>query len=144
MADFMSGKHTNFRVYFNQQSWTVKTKTVRVTELGTEVTDQVNGENRARFQKLTDGYRVTFDCYEDGSSQILVNFLNNQSNEDANLPQLPLAGGLRFNFLDGTAQALVLKNCNLGPLDLNIGGRTERVMHTIVFRATNWGLVPAV
>ena len=143
MPDFISGKHVIARVQFNNQPWNIKVKTTRVQELGEVVTDQVNGENRARFQKLTDGYTVTLDCFEDGSSSILENFLANQQNEDANLPQLPIAVGLRFNFLDGTAGGWVFSEITLDPLDFEAGGRKERVNHKVMFHCRNFDKVPA-
>jgi hypothetical protein len=141
--DFVSGRHMKARVYFNGNVWAIKTKSMRVTELATEVTDQVNGEDRARFQKIIDGYEAEAECYDDGSSSILTNFIINQANEDANLPQLPLAGGLRFNYLDGSAFACVFKNCTLAPLNVNIAGRSERTMHRVRFRAQYFSQTPA-
>lgn len=138
-TDFISGKHARTRIQLNNAPWEIKVKSCHVRELGTEVTDQVNGENRARFQKLTDGYQVTIQCYDDGqSSALLYNWLQNQTNEDANQPQLPLAGGLRFSYLDGSAGGYVLQGCCLGPLDYDMSGRTERNMGTLTFRAQNF------
>lgn len=142
MPDFISGKHAQTRVYLDNQPWTVKVRSTRVEELATQVTDQVNGENRARFQKITDGYQVTIECYDDGSTQTIQNWLANQANEDANQPQLPLSGGLLFSYLDGSKGGYVFKGCNLGPLNINVAGRTERVMHTVVFRAQYFSQVP--
>ena len=143
-TDFISGRHVRARVYFNNSPWELKAKSVRVEELATEVEDEVNGEARARFQKITKGFRVTLDCYDDGaSSQILQNWILNQQNEDNFQPQLPLAGGLKFSYLDGTAGGFVLNGgANLGPLNTNIGGRSDRVMHTVVFRVQYFSTVP--
>lgn len=136
MADFISGKHVKTRINLNNQPWEIKVKSTRVRELATMVTDQVNGEKRARFQKIIDGYEVTLECYDDGkSSALLSTWLANQANEDANLPQLPLASGLRFSYLDGSAGGFTLSGCTLGPMDYNAAGRTERNMGTVTFRA---------
>jgi hypothetical protein len=140
--DFISGKHVTSRVYFSNQPWNIKVRTTRVEENAVEVEDHVNGEDRARPQKLINLYRVTLECFEDGSSTILQNFLTNQANEDANLPQLPLAAGLLFKFLDGTKGGWAFRECSLGPLNFGAGGRTERMMHTVTFRAKYFGTVP--
>lgn len=144
MPDFTSGKHVIAKLYFNNKLWTIKSKSIHAQEVAVEVADQVCGEPRARLQKITDYYRVSQTCYEDGSSQILQNFLANQANEDANLAQLPLAGGLLFKYLDGTKGGITIKGGCLGPLDAEIAGRTERNMFTVVYRAQYVGSVPAV
>lgn len=143
MADFISGRHLKSRVYFDGQPWNLKVKSVRVEEMATEVTDQVNGEERARFQKITDGFRVTIQVYEDGGSQLLQNFLTNQANEDAIAPQLALSAGLLFEYLDTTKGGFVFKNCTLDPLEMDATGRTERIMTTIKFRAQYFEQVPS-
>ena len=144
MADFVSGKHAISRLYIKKQPWNVRIKSTRVQEVAEEIADQVNGENRARLQKLTDYYKVTHVCYDDGSSQIITNFILNQQNEDANQPQLPLAGGLVFNYLDGSKGGYAMRVCTLGPLDIDISGRKERTMHTVQYRCQYFELVPTV
>lgn len=145
MADFISGKHSVARVYLNNQPWNIKVKSTKVQEMAAVIEDNVNGENRARLQKLTNFFHVTHVIYDDGnSSQILQNYLINQANEDANNPALALNGGLLFKYLDGTKGGYTMRGCSLDPFDLDIGGRTERVMHTVSYRAQYFELVPAV
>lgn len=144
MADFISGKHVKARVQLNGSPWEIKVKSTRVREDAVMVADNVNGENRSRLQKICNFYDVTLECFDDGnSSQILHNWLTNQQNEDNNAPQLALAGGLRFSYLDGTAGGFVLQGCTLGPLDYNASGRTERNSATVSFRAHYFEQVPA-
>lgn len=144
MADFISGKSVKARVQLNGSPWEIKVKSTRVKEDAVMVADNVNGENRSRLQKICNFYEVSLDCYDDGqSSQILQNWLANQANEDANAPQLPLAGGLRFSYLDGTAGGFVFQGCTLGPLDYNASGRTERNQASVTFRAQYFQQVPA-
>src|SRR6185312_16807386 len=142
--DFISGKHTFARVRWNNKPWEVKVKTTKVQELGEVVLDQVNGEKRARFQKLTDGFMVTLDCYDDGSSDIIANFIANQVNEDANLPQVDANVGLRFDYLDGSGQAWVFGGqVTLNPMEIDIGGRKERVMNKVAFHCQTFDAIPA-
>lgn len=142
--DFIRGAHAIARVQWNGMPWEIKTKTIKVQELGEVSLDHVNGEKRARFQKLTDGFLITMDCFEDGSSEILENFIANQENEDANLPQIAANAGLRFNFLDGTSGAWVFGGqLTLNPLEIDVGGRKERVMHKVAFHCPTFDQLPA-
>jgi len=135
-TDFISGKHAQCKVYFNGQPWNIKTETLRWREVAEEIVDDVNGEDRGRLQKLTSHFDIEAVCYDDGtSSQILQNWLANQANEDANLPQLPLSNGIRWNYLDGTAGGIIMTQCCLGPMEQNIGGRKVRVKNTVKWRA---------
>lgn len=132
--DFARGRDLTARVQFNGKPWDIKTKTVRVQEQGEVVMDQVNGEQRARTQKVTDGFLVTCETYEDGNSDILENYIANQANEDAGQRQLPVNPGIRFNWRDGSAGAFVFGGIvTLAPLSLEDGGRKEALMHTVVF-----------
>jgi hypothetical protein len=140
--DFISGKHCLARIRFNNQPWTVKVKSTRVEEVAVEAEDGVNGEERDRLQKLTKYYRVTQEVYQDSGSQIFENYLANQANEDANQPQLPLAGGLVFTYLNGSKGGFTLSGCSLGPLNHNESGRTERNMNTITYRAQYFNKTP--
>lgn len=139
------GKNTTFKVYFNNTPWLVITKTWRVTEQAVEATDGINGEQRDRLQKVTQFYRCTFDCYDDGSSNNLQNLITNQLQEDAQLPDLPLSGGLIFTYpaLAGARKAFVLKNCTMGPLDIGSSGRTTAINSALSFRAQYFAAVAA-
>lgn len=144
MADFVSGKNTQFRLQWNATVFTVYTKTWSVEEVAVEAEDGVNGETRDRLQKITKYYRANFDCYDDGSSQILQNLITNQANDDAYNPQLPLAGGVLFTYQTGNSKAaFVLNGCTMGPLKVNNPGRTERVMHSLSLRAQYFAQVTA-
>ncbi len=143
MADFVSGKDLVSRVSFNNQPWVIKVKSAEVQEMGEVVIDHVNGEKRGRGQKITDGFEVTLQCYEDGNSSILQNYIANQQNEDASLPQLPHQAGLRFDFLDGTSGAWVFAGqMTLHPMHMQASGRKERVMHTVKFFVPRFTQVP--
>lgn len=143
MADFVSGKNTSFRLQWNQSVWGIYTKTWSIEEVAVEAEDGVNGEQRDRLQKITKYYRCLFDCYDDGSSQTLQNLIINQTNDDNYNPQLPLAGGVLFNYQNQTRAAFVLNGCSMGPLKVSGPGRTERIMHALSFRAQYFATVPA-
>lgn len=144
MAVLASGKNTSFRVYWNSKIWTVLVKTWSIEEVAVEFAEGVNGESRDRLGKVTNYYKFTFDCFEDGSSKTLANVLQNQANDDANLPQLAMAAGVLFSYNDGTKEAFTLGGGILGPYKGGSGGRTERFMHNLTGRATTFQPVAAV
>jgi hypothetical protein len=140
MSDFISGKHVTTRIYIatlagaGPTPWNISIKSTRVQEVAEEAADGVCGENRDRLQKITNYYRVTQECYDNTEAKLLTTWLTNQKNEDAVLPQLAMAGGMLFKFLDTSAIAFTMTNCTLGPLDYNISGRTARNMATVMYR----------
>lgn len=145
MADFSSGRQVSTKLYIatapggQPLPWLVKSKSIRVQEVAVEVADGVCGENRDRLQKITNFYRLTLDVFDDstapGASQLIQTWLANQANEDAGLPQLPMAGSMVWRYLDTSAIAVSFSGCTLGPVDYNVAGRTERNMGVIMFRA---------
>ncbi len=142
--DFVAGRDLTRRVYYANQPWPLKMKSVRWEHMAVEVEDQVGGEDRARFQTITNGYRVTIEAYLDSQSQALENHLANQAQDDAGGPQTPLNAGFLFKYRDLTRGAFVFDQCTLDPIDLNDAGRTERIMVTIKFRARYLRSVQAV
>jgi hypothetical protein len=139
------GRDTRFLVQFNGGRWPVLVKSWRVQEQAVEAADGVNGEQRDRLQKITQFYKAMFDCYDSGNENTLSNLIQNQSNEDAQLPDLPVAGGLLFTFRGnrGIRQAFTLKNGTLGPLDMNMGGRTSALNHALSYRFQYFTQIPA-
>lgn len=139
------GRDTKFRVYFNNSLWPVVVKSWRIQEQAVEAADGVNGEIRDRLQKITNFFKCTFDCYDDGTTSTLENILFNQENEDAINPDLPFSGGVQFFYRNkaGSRKAFVLGDCSLGPMDINSGGRTSALNHALSFRARFFTAVPA-
>ena len=142
LVDFISGRDLQRKIYLNGSVWSLKTKSIRVESMATEVTDQVGGEIRARFQTILDGFRVTVSCYDDGSSSLLENLISNQDALDAGGPQLPLAAGLIFKYRDLTRGGFAFSECTLDPWSLDDSGRTERVMTEVKFRCRFFRKVP--
>lgn len=144
MVDFVYGKDTKFKVYFNNNNWPISVHTWSIVEVAVEADDPVNGEDRDRSQKITKYYGCQFNCYEDGSSSILQNILAMQAAQDSNLPNLPFNGGVLFKYRDGTRGAFVLKDCTFGPMSMSDGGRTTVFKHDLKFKAKYFSQVPAV
>lgn len=148
-SDFISGRAHFSKVYFSPTPgappapWLIKVKSTRIQEVAVEVADGVCGELRDRLQKITNFYRVTHVCFDDGQSSILENWIANQQNEDNLLPQLQLGGGILFRYLTGGAAAFTLNGCTMGPVDYDISGRTERNLATIMYRCTTFSKTAA-
>lgn len=140
------GRDAKFRVSFNGAPWVLVVKSWRIQEQATEAADGVCGEQRDRLQIITNFYRCTLECNDDGSSRTFENFIQNQLNEDSQLPDLPLAAGqiLTFRGIGGTRKAFMLKDCTRGPLDFNVPGRSAAAVHTISLRARQFSSVPAI
>ncbi len=141
----VSGKDTRFKVYVGNSGtpWTVTVKTWSIEEDGEIVKDDVNGETRSRAQKITDGYKFTFDCYEDGSSQILANCIATQAAIDANQPAPQFGSGVLFTYNDGTKAAFTLGTATLGPFKATDSGRKQRFMHSLSGFAQTFAQVQA-
>jgi len=140
------GRDAKFKVYINNTPWVIVVRSWRIQEQATEAADGVCGEQRDRLQKITNFFRATFECYDDGSSRTIENLIANQQNEDAQLPDLPLSAGqiLTFRGVGGTRKAFTLENCTIGPLDMSSSGRAAAFMHNLSLRAQQFNQVPAV
>ena len=133
--DFISGRDLQRKVYFNNNPWPVNMKTLGIEQLATEITDQVGGELRPRFDVIPDGFRVTCEAFMDSQSLLLENFIAQIAASDAGGPQLAANLGIIFKYRDLTRGRIVFRECTIDPFNLNDGGRTERVMFGFKFRA---------
>jgi hypothetical protein len=141
---FASGRNTQFRVYFAGQPKTLFIKSWAVKEVAVEVKDDVNGELRARLDTITEYFDCNFECYDDSNTALLESLLACIANDDAFNPQVQISQGLIFRYQDGaTVKAFTLNGAVRPPIDLKSGGRTERLMHTCHFRATDFAQVVA-
>jgi hypothetical protein len=141
---FIRGRNTTFKLYFNNQPFVVKVKTWSIEEIAVEVTDQVNGEQRARFDIVTDGFKLMTDCYDDSSSNILTNIIAQITAADAINPALPFSGGVLFQYNDGlTKGAFTMNGAVRTPMKVASGGRTEAIEHTVGARFTQFASAPA-
>lgn len=137
MEPFLRGLACTVRVYVANQPKTINIKSWAIKELVVEVEDQVNGELRARYDVVTNGYDFTWECYEDASTALLESCLLGNANDDAFNPPLNVASGFRFEYRNGgQAKAFSLNGCTRPPIDFKSGGRTEAGMHSGHVRAS--------
>lgn len=141
--DFISGRDLLRKVYFDNQVWSLNMKSVRIEELATEITDQVGGEDRARFDKVTDGFRITVTAFIDSNTLAFENYLAQIAATDAGGPQPALAAGFVFKYRNLSRGGLTFKDCTLDPFDMDDSDRPARIMFTVKFRARHMAKVPA-
>jgi hypothetical protein len=133
---FASGKNTVFRCYLNSQPTTLSVKSWSIKEVVVDVKDDVNGEQRARLDVITEYYDINFECYDDSTASLLEKQLASNANDDAFNPPLNNSVGTLFEYQDGsTSKAFVMNNVTRPPMDIKSGGRTERLSHTLHLRA---------
>lgn len=133
MAEFFAGKDITAGFFFNGAPVNIFCKSFTIDEDAVEVSDGVNGEPRQRYQKITNGYNVSIECYQ-ADSAILDAYFTDIANNDAGEAQLNKNIGFKILFRDGTKYSVSLKGVTWGPLAVNSGGRTERVMASLKFK----------
>lgn len=135
MADHISGKDVQLRFFQNNVPRTVRSKSITVEMIGTEVADGVNGEIRDRPQTITNLFRVSLELYMPDKI-ILDGWLETIANYDLGLPDLNRVIGVKFKLLDGSSAAYKMYgSMTQDPWSLNVSGRTDRVMQSAKYRA---------
>lgn len=135
---FIYGKSCFAKVYIGNPAAPVViwSKRIHIAEKATVNWDPVCGENRSRPQKTTDGYIVTVDTFDDGSSNNALNaFIISQSNDDAGNPPIGLGVGITFKSAGGIFVCTLGGIMVLDPLDYTIEGRAAANMQSCKFNA---------
>lgn len=140
---FASGKNFrlifllgNSKVVFKDKSWTV-------TEEAEEVHDDVNGEPRARSQKIINGYDIDVDFYNEDATEINALIADSQ-NVDARAQPQDASLGILFNPNNGTRSAWQARECTIMNWSINNAGRKDRVMGKVKIRARFFEPLPTV
>lgn len=134
MAENIAGKDVTLRVYANAVPLIIKAKTIKVEEIGEEVTDGVNGDDRDELQFIPSHYKLTFENFF-SEKGVLTALLANRANEDAANPQFVNAMGIRFQFHGGGRAVYTAKEITFSGFTIDVSGRKERVMVPVVARA---------
>lgn len=142
MPNHMSGKDVQTTYRQNNAPVTFNAQSVSVEENAEEVADQVNGEDRARHQIITDGFTITIKAYA-GDLAVLDAHLADIANNDARVAPLNKALTFRFRKHDGTRAAYTATEVTRSPMQIEAGGRKERVMQTLKLRARYFKAVQA-
>jgi len=134
MPNHMSGKDVKFTFRQNNTPKVINTQTIDLNEVAEEYVDQVNGEDRGRPGIITDYFEVTVKAYVP-DLVALDAALEDIANEDSRVAPLKKTCGVQFRKHDGTRAAYVLSEVTRSPFQLSSGGRKERAMQTLKFRA---------
>ena len=140
---FFSGKDAVLRLFSNGAEVILNAKTWDCGPDVTKVADGVNGEDRDRLQSITNSYSFTADCYMDDAKQIDA-MLAWSSNNDAQVAPYDAAAAISIKVLDGSKKAYLAKEVTIDDHRIKQGGRTERVMITINFRARYFTALPTL
>ncbi len=110
-------------------------KSVVIEEMAQEVADDVNGEQRSRFDIVVDGYKVSLDGFVP-NFDLLDSFLQDTINDDAS--NAPFSKFVQFTtqLRDGSVRAYRASGLNAArsPWKFNAGDRKGTNMLTISYR----------
>lgn len=131
---FIKGQQSIFKffldgneVILNSKSWSCK---INVTK----ITDDVNGEDRSRLDRVVNYFEFSVDCYN-RDMKILAAALQDINNDDQSVTPLSKAGGVRIKVLDGSRRAYVCKEMIWDDFDISASERAPRTMSKISFRS---------
>lgn len=127
----------NVKISYRQNSVKVIAafKSANLEEMADEITDDVNGEQRSRFDLVVNGYKMQLVGYAPDFAQ-LDSFLVDTANDDIANPPLSKALQMTIALLDGSTRAYRLSGMgsSRSPWKLDVGGRKETVMQSIAYR----------
>ena len=131
---FFSGKDAVLRLFSNGPEVILNAKTWDCGPDVTKVADGVNGEDRDRLQSIVNSFSFTADCFMDDAKQI--DAMNAWvANNDAQASPFDVAAAISIKVLDTSKKAYVAKEVTIDDWRVKQGGRSERVMFTLNFRA---------
>lgn len=109
-----------------------RSKTIRITEVGEEGWDQVNGDDTGVPFRVTDGWIIEITAYADDLKLLkaAVDDIANDANAVAGFDQ---RFGLRFDKLDGTSDVYVAYEGVRGLTNIDVSDRKATVMQTAKF-----------
>lgn len=114
---------------------------LEVTVLGEDVQEDVNGEERARFDTIIDGYGINIQGKQE-KCDLLKRFLEVQANRDTRrIPEENVLGIVIYP-RDGSRVSFEAREITLGLWAFNVGGRKERNAMTVPLRAAYFDPMP--
>jgi len=140
---FFNGK--NVTLIFLRDSKTIHflAKSMSVKENATLAADDVNGEDRSRFQKIVNGYDIKIDCYMEDVEQ-LKTLLEETAQLDTRTQPVDKGVGFLVKPNNATRAAFEATGISIDDWEWNLAGRTDRSMLTVPVRAQRFDQVPAV
>jgi hypothetical protein len=131
---FWTGKDVKLILLLEDKKLELPNMSVEVTQLGEDVQDDMNGEDRSRFDTIVDGYAIAIQGKQERCDQVKA-FLQAQANRDnRQLPKESSVGFLIYH-RDTTRSAFDAREITLGLWAFSWGGRKERNATNVPFKA---------
>lgn len=115
-------------------SWTVK-------RIGTEATDDIGGEDRSRFETITNGFSADLSCKMVDTSA-LESLLKDQDNDDANVEPTSKVFALSLKPNNGNSAGFAGREVTVGNWDWAGGDRTSAATLNIPLRMRYFKKLP--
>lgn len=130
---FVYGRDSTARIYFGNppSPFDVQAKKIQAQEKANIQWDGVCGENRDRPMKITSGFTVSVDTFDDGTGAYLRNYIRAQANDDAGNAPIGLGAGLIFKSAGGVTVVTFGGIMVLDPLDYTVEGRGSANMAVV-------------
>lgn len=119
-----------------------QSKTIRITEVGEEGWDQVNGEDTGTPFRVTDGWIIEITAY--GTDLALFSAaLKDVENDNNAVAGFDQKFGLRFDKLDGTSLVFAAYDGVRGLTNIDVSDRKSTVMVTAKYLFKRVQPIPA-
>lgn len=140
---FIRGRDVKAKIRQNGTPIIAAFKSISIEELADEVADDVNGEERSRFDLVINGYRIVLDGYTPDFA-LLDSFLADTANADA--ANAPLVKLVQFTFRlrnGGTVAYRASGNSSArSPFKVDAGDRKGAIMQNVGYRFQYFAPVP--
>lgn len=135
LAPFIKGKNVRrMAIVYQDEKLDLPVKSWSLQRNATEITDDVNGEDRSRLDEETNFFSIQVTCYKDGPA-LLRKFFAAQDVQDARTTPADSSVGVKFSFYNGDTLKLITSGQHsIGNWSINSGGRVERIMQTFTIR----------
>ncbi len=130
----MSGQEATLGFFVGPTKREILAKTWSVTRAGTKISDGVNGEDRNRFDFITDGFDISVEVFMPDVKMIST-FIEDQTNDDSGVAPLDKALSVKLKPRDGSKGAFVFSEVTLDDWKIASSGRPDRLMTTVPMRA---------
>ena len=132
---FARGRNTKIAIRQNGVKIIAVFRTTDFEEIAQEVQDDVNGEDRSRFDIVTDGYQLSLEGYSPDFAHLDAWLADTANNDLANAP-FSKAAQVTFALLDGSTALYRLsgQNSSRGKFKVTASDRKAAVMQGCTYR----------
>lgn len=140
---FIRGQNAVLKIYQDGKPVYVPGKVWDIEENATEAADDVNGEKRARLDKVTNYYSISFDMYQTDQTALDMILAAQAADDAAGLP-LKQTAAIMLENRDGTKAAYLLSPAKFGPFKKSQSGRSDNVMINLKIRFQYIKKIPTI